>query len=113
MKIYVVTGSWYGADEHEEWIICAYMDEDKAKEHAANAKRRNDEIQNEEAPWCCSRCSKGVPSSDWWGNPTKQRCNATIGFVCPIQMPKNEYDPDGRNYSDTDYSVEAVELVES
>lgn len=113
MKIYVVTGSWYSADEHEEWIVCAYMDEDKAKEHAANAKRRADEIQNEPYQWGCARCPKGIVTMGFFDYPIKTQCDNSKGFVCPIQRPKNEYDPDRRNYSDTDYSVEAVELVES
>ena len=56
MEIYIVTGSSGEYDSWRTWNVVAYLDRDKAIEHAENAERRSKEILSQsESPYdqCC------------------------------------------------------------
>lgn len=44
MLIYVVEGSTGEYSDHREWLVRAYRDEDKAKEHVLKATSRANEL---------------------------------------------------------------------
>ena len=48
MKIYLVKGcSGYYPEDAEDWVVCAYRSEEKAKDHAAKANKRAKDIYEE------------------------------------------------------------------
>jgi roadblock/LC7 domain-containing protein len=51
-KIYVVMGSTGEYSDREEWIVCAYADEEMAKHHAETATAEARRIQNTTKRYC-------------------------------------------------------------
>jgi len=82
-KIFVVIGTTGEYSDRSEWLVLAFRDEEKAKEHVINATRRANEIQ------------------------------VTRPSQYSVAKELNEFDPNmSMDYTGTSYSYSEVELKE-
>ena len=51
MKIYIVQGITGEYEDYYEWVLCAYADEETAKDHAKRAETRAKESLKEYDTW--------------------------------------------------------------
>ena len=101
MNIYIVMGQCGEHGDHSEWPVAAFFSEDKAREHAANAKKRAIELYTRYAS-----SKRAAWSTDYEYDWEEGYTNIPRGA--------NEFDPAMQtDYTGTSYFVYTVPLKDS